>query len=335
LKFSFSMSGQDNLNLQKKVVAVGVLTGSSTSGEACIAELLRLPDNAAKDGTEIRVRAGYRTSAKADSAAALHGRSGGAPLAVFSGIDAAQPASLAETLAGCAVAVLVTPHDPSAGMDRDAEMTLAMVHAARDAGVRHVVVVGSWTAPHAETTVRTIGARFAPVEAALRAGIPAADGTVLGFTVLRGGFFTGNLAAMMGPSIRGAGTVVRFPRFVIPPVDPRDIGRCAARVAAAAAASAEGAAQHAGRFYEMAGPEVLDTAGIVAAISAGLGRPLDFSAINVESACANVPPFLAELFRAMAADDNLIPYPGDVERILGAKGTSVSAWVAEHADRFE
>ena len=132
----------------------------------------------------------------------------------------------------------------------------------------------------------------------------------------------------MGPAVR-AGGVVRFPEFEIPAVDPRDIGACAARVLA----EPDGT-HHAGMVYEVSGPERLTTRGITEAIAAGIGRPLRHEPVQVEDAAAALPPFLAELFRAMGKDSSIIPSSDTVQRLTGRPGTTMEQWAREHAHLF-
>ena len=75
------------------------------------------------------------------------------------------------------------------------------------------------------------------------------------WTVLRGGYFMNNLAHMFAASVI-TNSSIAFPNIVTPPVDTRDIGRCAAALCLTPTA------EHHGRFYECSGPEIHRVEGI-------------------------------------------------------------------------
>jgi len=107
------------------------------------------------------------------------------------GVDACKPETLATSFEGVDVAVIVTPLDYSRGMSDDAQLTINMVNAAYEAGVSHVVYVGSWTV-NAPDGVPMLATRFAPTEARLVELSKAGDDKAarkMGYTFLRSGYF--------------------------------------------------------------------------------------------------------------------------------------------------
>lgn len=87
------------------------------------------------------------------------------------GFDALDVPSLGKVFAGATFAVVVTPLDPTRGHDmaafkEDGEMCCSMIRAAVEAGVKHVIYVGSWTTTAADS-LTYLASRFAPAEALL------------------------------------------------------------------------------------------------------------------------------------------------------------------------
>ncbi|WP_280399016.1 NmrA family NAD(P)-binding protein [Nocardia carnea] len=134
-------------------------------------------------------------------------------------------------------------------------------------------------------------------------------------------------------SIRAEG-VVREP-FDLPSavVHEGDLGAIAAL-----AHTEEG---HAGRAYNLNGPEALTTGERVALLAAALGRDISFAQISGEAAVdrllrAGVSRADAEYVIGWHADPPAaarVP-DGTVERLLGRPARTFADWVTEHKDRF-
>jgi len=295
----------------KRIAAV--ITASSNAGAACVQRLIEL----APAGVE--VRAVFRTEAKAASLA-------GTPrdnVSVVTGPDASAPESLVAAFTGAETAVIVTPHDASRGMADDAALTAAMVNAAIDQGVKHIIYVGSWTVG-AQDDLPALATRFAPTEALLR---ERAEAGAVQWTFLRSGFFFSNFAGMFG-SLK-AGDKLRFPAVAIPPMDPSAMGHVAAAIIA------DGGTKHYGKVYDVSGPELLTTAEMAAVFADALGRPITHEDVSVDEFCAPLPPFLQELVAYLSAKQaDAIPLSADVEAVTGSKPKSLREWVGENPGLF-
>lgn len=297
---------------------MAVITASSNTGLSAVQQLVAM-------GTT-RVRAVVRTSAKAEHVKASF--SSPPPAEVLQcvvGPDATDPASLPPAFDGASYAVIVTVH--SGDFARDADLTTALVDAAVTAGVRHIVLVGSWTV-HAADRVPILAQRFIGPEAHLKA---LADGGMLkGYTVLRGGFFARNFLFSMAPKVKEASQVLLPPNVRLPVVDPADIGRCAAAVVG----GPDGPTAHAGKAYEMSGPEVQGGAEFAAVLSSVLGRDVTYTPVPVEDAVKLAPLYMAQLMRYL--DDQgaaAVPASTHIKDLTGSV-TSFEQFVTAHKDAF-
>ncbi|CAM9728620.1 unnamed protein product [Discosporangium mesarthrocarpum] len=294
-----------------------VVTASSNSGSACIDELLfKYPGSA-------RIRAVFRTQAKASTFLEARGLTDGSELDVVSGVDAKDKPSLKRAFEGASTALIVTPMDHAAGMQDDAMLTANMIEVAKACGVRHVVYVGSWTV-HVPEQIKVISSRFVPTEKLL-----ADDADGLQWTSLRSGFFYNNLVQMMGSSIKAADAIVLPEGICLPAVDPADIGR------AAAAVISVGGQGHHGKHYEISGPARLTLPGFAQAFTKGLGRPIACAPKSVEGFCEALPPFLAELIRYLVdAGEDAVPLSRDVEMLTGTPAVSFESWLKANIESF-
>ncbi|MDT0268161.1 NmrA family NAD(P)-binding protein [Streptomyces sp. DSM 44915] len=192
-----------------------------------------------------------------------------------------------------------------------AEVGPELVRRAVAAGVRRITVLwGGWVGP-TEQAVAESGVEW---------------------TRLEGQEFMSN-ALTWTDSIRQEG-VVREP-FDQPSavVHEADIG-----AVAAVALLADG---HAGRAYNLTGPESLTTTDRIAAVSRAIGRDVSLVRISHQQA---VDRLLAEgVSRADAEyviDWHADPAPAartvddTVARVIGRPARTFAQWVAEHADRF-
>ncbi|GGV43792.1 NAD(P)H-binding protein [Streptomyces spectabilis] len=199
----------------------------------------------------------------------------------------------------------------------------ALVEAAARGGVKRIVLVSSQlnsTRPEAPSH-----ARLRDFEAAVR-------GSGLGFTVLRPGGFASNALAWAG-AVRAERTVhAPFADVALPVVDPADIAEVAA-----AALREDG---HAGRTYELTGPEAVSPRRQAEAIAHVLGEEVAFVELSREQAHAHLARFMPEEVIGGTLDVLGVPLPaerqvsGDVERVIGRPARSFAQWAARNAAAF-
>ena len=189
-----------------------------------------------------RFRAGYHSREKRDGAAAA-----GVPSTVF---DFTREETVRAALEGATKAFLVSGTSP----DQTA-IEAGFVREAARAGVRHLVKLSVWGA---ESESFSFARLHRPVEKEIEA-------SGMAFTFLRPNGFMQNFIHYFGHSIRTQG-VFRLPAgdARVSHVDVRDI--------AAAACEALTRDGHAGKAYDLSGPEALTYGRIAEKISAALGR---------------------------------------------------------------
>lgn len=194
------------------------------------------------------------------------------------------------------------------------------VAAAVEAGVRHVVVLSSL----AEDGY--IGERHRAVERAVEAS--GAE-----WTHLRPGAFMGNLRWQWSASIREEG-VVRFPYgdASLAPIHEADIAAVAVQ-----ALRHEG---HAGKAYELSGPEPLTFREQAKVLGRALGRDIEFVELTPEQAqeqmSAAMPAPVADTLLAYWADHvgRTAPVFPAVQQVTGRRGRTLTDWAAENAAAF-
>ncbi|MEU5819945.1 NAD(P)H-binding protein [Streptomyces sp. NPDC047803] len=228
--------------------------------------------------------------------------------------DFAQPASLKPALQGVRSLFLVS----RLGSDAD------ILEAARQAGVKHVVLVSSITVqthPH----LGPAGENRA-VEQLLKA-------SGMAWTILRPTQFASN-ALMWAASIRRHETVrVPYTETALPTIHPADIA-AVARVALTEPGHQE-------RTYALTGPEPVTARQQVEAIAAALGREVSFAEISRRQAHAQ----MAAVFGAEAAEavldvtggdvnDELLLVRDTVSQITGTPARPFQLWASENANAF-
>ncbi|MGW1786665.1 NAD(P)H-binding protein [Streptomyces sp. NPDC002143] len=199
----------------------------------------------------------------------------------------------------------------------------ALLEAALDAGVKRIVLLSSQinsTRPEALSHTR-----LREFESAVRAS--GAD-----FTVLRPGGFASNAFAW-AESVRTKRTVFApFGDVALPVIDPADI--------AAVAAEALREEGHAGRTYELTGPEAISPRRQTAAISRALGEEVTFVELSREEAHVHMAQFMPEevidgtldvLGVPLSAEQAISP---DVENILGRPASPFDEWVVRNLPAF-
>ncbi|MER7580940.1 NAD(P)H-binding protein [Kitasatospora sp. NPDC097691] len=199
----------------------------------------------------------------------------------------------------------------------------ALLDAAADAGVERIVLVSSQvstTRPDAQSHTR-----LREFEAAVRSS--GRD-----FTVLRPGGFASNAFAW-AETVRTRRTVFApFGDVALPVVDPADIA-----AVAAAALREDG---HAGRTYELTGPEPISPRRQAAALSEALGEEVAFVELSREEAHAHLARFMPEQVIPGTLDVLGVPLPAelavspDVAAVLGRPAAPFDAWVARNLPAF-
>lgn len=231
--------------------------------------------------------------------------------------DLTDPESLRPVVAGAeAVFLLVS----GAGAHLDAPAILDVVKAG---GARRVVLLSSQAA----------GTRpGSPSHAPLRAWEDTVRGSGLDTVVLRPGGFASNAFAWADAVRRTRTVAAPFGDVGLPVVDPDDI--------AAVAAAVLRDARHAGRVYELTGPEPSTPRQRAAAIGAALGEPVRFVEQTAAEARAQLVTFMPE----PVADGTLAilgePTPAEVrvsphvEEVLGRAARPFADWVGRNVEAF-
>ncbi|MER5729842.1 NAD(P)H-binding protein [Streptomyces sp. NPDC002138] len=199
----------------------------------------------------------------------------------------------------------------------------ALIDVALGAGVKRLVLVSSQinsTRPEALSHTR-----LRAFEAAIRA-------SGVDFTILRPGGFASNAFAW-AETVRTKRTVFApFGDVPLPVVDPADIA-----AVAAAALREEG---HAGRTYELTGPEAITPREQAAAISRALGEEVAFVELSRAQAHAHMAQFMPEEVIDGTLDVLGVPLPAEqvispeTESVLGRPARPFGQWVARNLPAF-
>lgn len=230
--------------------------------------------------------------------------------------DLAQPATLTSALRGAEAMFLMIA---GAGDQLDPG---AIVGTARASGVRRVVLLSS------------IGAKTRPVAVShepLRRFEGELQRSGMAWTILRPSGFDSNALGWI-PGVRAHQTVAApFADVGVPLVDPDDI----AEVAAAALRG-----DHAGKIYELTGPEKISPREQASILGAAIDRPLRFVEQTRAEAAAVwsqfMPPTVVEttldaLGHPTADEQHVSP---DIARVLGRPPRPFAAWAARNAAAF-
>jgi len=232
--------------------------------------------------------------------------------------DLDEPATLGPALAGVDRLFVLAPGPDVAAQDA------ALIRAAVEAGVRHVVMVSSLGA---ELGGIAGGRPHLPGEALLQE-------SGLDWTLLHPSEFMTNTAWWRDTILSAGSIFVPTGSGRVGFVDPADIGAVAAKVL-----TTEG---HHGHTYRITGPEALSTADIAAVLSEVLGRPVAHVDVPPEAfrsgmEQAGLPPFLIEMqveYCAAVADGVVDIVSPDVPNLLGRPANDYRSWAQAHADVF-
>jgi uncharacterized protein YbjT (DUF2867 family) len=231
--------------------------------------------------------------------------------------DLAQPAQLRTALRGAQAAFLMVA---GSGDGLDAH---AIVGAIAEAGARRIVLLSSIGTRSRPAAISHEALRVLEVEVK-RSGLP--------WTILQPGGFDSNAFAWLS-GVRASRTVAApFGDVAIPLVDPDDIGEVAA-----VALRDE---RHAGRVYELTGPERITPRQQTAVLTAALGVTLTFVELTraraAEAWRAFMPPTVIETtLDAIGSPNELERHvSADVEQVLGRPAGTFAVWAAKYAEAF-
>jgi uncharacterized protein YbjT (DUF2867 family) len=229
--------------------------------------------------------------------------------------DLGDAAVLERALAGADKALLVAPNG-----QQQADYEQRFVDAAVKAGVRHLVKMSSIEASPATRN---------PIARIHYASEQYIEKSGLAWTFMKPSFFMQNFLA-------NAGTIKEQNKFFLPMgdgqtamIDCRDIG-----AATAAVLSGEG---HAGKRYELTGPEVLTFHDAAARISEALGRKIDYVNVPMDAYRQTLARFLTNewhlnavlaLFAEIAATRDAYT-TGTVQQLVGRAPTSLRDFIAQ------
>jgi uncharacterized protein YbjT (DUF2867 family) len=199
----------------------------------------------------------------------------------------------------------------------------ALVAACRRAGVRRIVKLsalgGGGQAP------------ASPIAAWVRAAEATAIESGAEWTLLRPGRFMSNTLAWAPMIRRGSEVSIAMAQRRTASIDPADV----ARVAALALCQPG----HAGKIYELSGPELLTPADELAILSEIIGRPLRLNALSNDAARAGMLRYgmPERIIDAILADHDsqhgaeVLPTVGD---ITGRPARRFAEWAAERRAVF-
>lgn len=204
------------------------------------------------------------------------------------------------------------------------EAATDLLAAAKDAGVKRVVLLSSQI--NATRPDSASHGRLREFEEAVR-------GSGLDFTILRAGGFASNAFAW-AESVRADRTVFApFGDVALPVVDPADIAAVAAVVLRENG--------HAGRTYELTGPEAVSPRAQAEVIAEAIGEEVTLVELTREAAHAHMAQFMPEdvipgtldiLGAPLPAEQQVSP---DVETVLGRPATPFSGWVSRSLPAFK
>jgi uncharacterized protein YbjT (DUF2867 family) len=206
------------------------------------------------------------------------------------------------------------------------ELESNMIDACREAGVKHVVLnsaLGAGDFP------KSFPSWHRKVEDKLKA-------SGMNYTMLRPNGFMQNLIAYFAPSIRAQGAFYQSTGDAkVSHINLRDI-------AAAAAAILRSRSQHAGKIYELNGPEALSYAEVAEKISKATGRKVQYVDIPPDAQRKalldmGMPDFLVTALLELQeyyASGKASKVDGTLESLIHRAPIKMDAFLTEDADQF-
>jgi len=241
-----------------------LITGASgLAGRAVLDEVRK-----ANAASKIPVKAMYRNASDAQKASGVD--------TVIA--DFADSSSLKEALKGVHTAYVVCSPTPEL-----VQLESNFIDAARESGVRHIVLS---SALGAGEYPKSFPSWHRKVEDKLKA-------SGLAYTILRPGGFLQNITTYYAPTIRSQNAFYAAMNAAkVSLIDVRDVAAVAAKALLAPGA-------HAGKTYELGGPEALSCAEIAKRISKAIGRTVQYvnlpeAALRKSMTEAGAPPWLVD-----------------------------------------
>lgn len=205
---------------------------------------------------------------------------------------------------------------------KQADKVLAL---AKDAGVRHVVVLSGGVAATGNRS-NSITAELIEAEDAIQ----AAD---IPWTILRPGAFMTNTFGWAGQLKYGDTVRAPFPHLKQGLLDPADIGKVAAVIMAQPA-------EHKAKIYDLSGQEQLSNADRVQIMSEVLGRSLVYESLTPEEAriamSKTLPAAFVEAFFDFHGDGDVYEpeLTTTVKELTGQEPRLFREWVEDHKRAF-
>jgi uncharacterized protein YbjT (DUF2867 family) len=206
------------------------------------------------------------------------------------------------------------------------ELESNMIDACREAGVKHVVLN---SALGAGDFAKSFPSWHRKVEDKLK-------GSGMAYTILRPNGFMQNLIAYFAPSIRAQGAFYQSTGDAkISHLDLRDIAAAAARIL-------RSPSQHAGKIYELNGPEPLSYAEVAEKISNATGRKVQYVDIPPDAqrkalSDIGMPDFMITALLELQeyyASGKAGKVDGTLESLIHRAPTKVDDFLKESADHF-
>lgn len=203
--------------------------------------------------------------------------------------DLDKPRTLEGKFDGVDVAFLLSPPGALASYQQS-----NAIHAAKQAGVKHIVRMSAIGAAHDAPTLNGRIHALSDTELA-HSGIP--------YTIVKPHFFAQNML-MTAPSIAAQGTFYfALGDAKLPMVDVGDI-------AASVAAILKNPAPHAGKTYTLTGPEAISMHQFAAAVGEAIGKQVTYVAVPVSAAVDNFEKMGLDDYNQVALRDYFIAYSG-------------------------
>eukprot|EP01012_Entosiphon_sulcatum_P040554 TRINITY_DN54227_c0_g1_i1.p1 TRINITY_DN54227_c0_g1~~TRINITY_DN54227_c0_g1_i1.p1 ORF type:complete len:385 (+),score=43.76 TRINITY_DN54227_c0_g1_i1:31-1155(+) len=285
--------------------AIMVLGATGLVGSATARPLL------SQFGGQIDIRLGVHHRSKAK-----FGRQVGAQIAV---VEYRQPDSLVTAMQGVDTILAIPPRT-----DDRVQLIYNVIDAARQAGVRHVILI---SVTGADSRAVTVLNEFCDMEDYLMQ-------SGLSWTILRCNYFSDNFAAM-SEELKHGSLQLPLQRGTIAPVAVADIGDCCAYILARPS-------NFVNQVLHLTGPQVLDGPGIAAVLGKWMRKDVQFRSLPAAQAYQyflkkGIPIFqarsLVELFSYWAQNTNNRASQ-DVQRILNRPPASLLTTLTSYHHRL-
>jgi uncharacterized protein YbjT (DUF2867 family) len=234
--------------------------------------------------------------------------------------DLEQPWTLGAAFNGIDTVWLLVPPGP-----RAPEQCSNALHAAREAGVRHIVRMSAYGAAHDAPAIN--GRLHALSDAELIASGVA-------YTIVKPHFFMQNLLMAAGGIAQDGNLYFALGEARLAAIDTRDVATFAAHVLTTPG--------HEGRLYTLTGPASITMQDVATAIAAATGRKVRYQPVPVEAARQSVVDKGADAWSAHMLADYLTAYSAgwgdrvteDFSHVLGRKPFGIEKFARDYAAAF-